>query len=867
MNEAMTSEVYEEMTELAALRREKEMLSNQVQRLVQANGSLSARQRQLDAQLKEYRELYALNKKLCATFDLPAVFRHAAAHIVKSLGYQRVIFFRQSEPEGAYAVCALDGYLDPQERQEVLALAIAPQDALLAPLLGGEEYLICGAGCRAPGLLAFRDRLRMDSYLLYRLGLQTHPPMFLAIGNTLDYPLRRTVCESEGVPACIGNLVGLLSSTIENQLLYAGMEKALQQERLAEAKYRGIFENAIEGIHQTTPDGRFLSCNPATASILGYDGPEELIESITDMERQLYVDPARRRELFAMLSTAPVVKNFEVEFYRKDGSKRWVSLSARPHFNEKSELLYIDGIIQDIADAKRAEETLIKLSQAVEQSPVTIVITDTGGLIEFVNPKFVQLTGYGREEVLGKSPGLLRSESTLPATYRKMWDTITQGKVWEGEFINRKKNGELFSERATISPIKNKDGVTTHYLAIKEDITERRQLEAQLLQSQKMESIGRLAGGVAHDFNNMLCVISGCAQLAMFEVPEGAKVWQYLNQISRAAERSSGITRQLLAFSRKEMISVKKVNLNATIIETNRTLARLIGEDIALTFKPAVDIWTIEADLSQLDQILVNLAVNARDAMPVGGHLAIETANVHIDSTYCHYHLDSKPGDYVQLRVSDNGIGMDKQTMAQIFEPFFTTKEVGKGTGLGLATVYGIVRQNNGFINVYSEPGHGTSFQLHFPRYAGAAELETSSAACEISGSGTVLLVEDDPLVREMAQQMLDRIGYTVIQAQTARDAMEICKRQDLPIDLILTDVVMPGMNGKEMADGIESFRPGMKVLFMSGYTSDLVAQRGVVDEGRHFIQKPFDMHSLNEKIKATLQDDPRAPANPSFQI
>jgi len=523
---------------------------------------------------------------------------------------------------------------------------------------------------------------------------------------------------------------------------------------------------------------------------------------------------------------------------------------------EKAELSrLVERLARAEAEQKRTEETLLKLSQAVEQSPVTIVITDSEGIIEFVNPKFVQLTGYSPEEALGQNPRVLKSGHTSPETYRKLWETIKSGEVWEGEFVNRKKNGDLFSERATIAPVKNGEGVISHFLAIKEDITERKLLEAQLLQSQKMESVGRLAGGVAHDFNNMLSVIIGSAQLAMLKVPESDQVWQYLFQICRAANRSAEITRQLLAFSRKEIISLKRVNLNAKILETKHTLGRLIGEDIDLTFKPAPELWTILADPSQLDQILVNLAVNARDAMPQGGYLAMETANVRIDPTYCHYHVDCRSGDYVQLVVSDSGSGMDSDTLSHIFEPFFTTKELGKGTGLGLATVYGIVKQNDGFLSVYSEPGHGTSFRLNFPRYLGEAEIEQEQSETELSGTGTVLMVEDDPLVREMTVQMLEEIGYTVMQAPTPRDAVEICRNRELSIDLVLTDVVMPEMNGKELVDEIESFRPDIKVLFMSGYTSDLVARRGVVDEGRHFIQKPFDIHSLNDKIKEALLD------------
>jgi two-component system, cell cycle sensor histidine kinase and response regulator CckA len=853
MTETMTDEIARERAELAALRLEKGMLTTQVRKLIQTQRRLYEYQEQLDAQLKEYKELHALGRKLNAAFELPEIFQYATAYIINCLGYERVLFFQQFGAGGSYAIRAMDGYYDQQERGAVSDLTLQRQEPVLTRLFNEEAPLIYTAGCGRTELFALCERLHMDEYLLYPLGSNELPVAFLAVGNSAsNAEYYRAVSDAEGALVGIGNLVGLLSSAIENQILYAGLKTALEQERLAEVKYRGIFENATEGIFRSSPQGRFLSCNGASATILGFETPEEAIESMSDIWQQI-VGRERRGELLETMLGGSAVKNFETEFTRKDGSRRWARLNMRPLLEHDSGLLHIDGIIQDITDSKRAEETLIKLSQAVEQSPASIIITDTDGLIEFVNPKFTQLTGYSLEEVLGKNPRVLKSGKVPPELHRELWETITAGRVWEGEFLNKKKNGELFNEHATISPIRNRDGLVTHFLAIKEDTTEQRQMAAQLLQSQKMESIGRLAGGVAHDFNNMLTVILGCVQLALFRVPEGGKLWHYLDQISKAARRSSDITRQLLAFSRKEIISPRVINLNTQIIETQSTLGRLIGEDINLSFKPVTNIWSIKADPSQLDQILVNLAVNARDAMDNGGNLAIETANVKIDRIYSQYHVDAPPGDYVQLTVSDSGSGMDGPTLALIFEPFFTTKEVGKGTGLGLATVYGIIRQNNGFINVYSEPGHGTTFRLYFPRFAGGALLPAQPPEAEISGSGTVLLVEDDLLVREMSRQMLEEIGYLVIQAETPRQAIEICSNDEAQLDLILTDVVMPGMNGKEMVEIIETLRPDIKVLFMSGYTSDLVAQRGVVDEGRRFIQKPFDMHSLNEKIKDTL--------------
>ena len=388
------------------------------------------------------------------------------------------------------------------------------------------------------------------------------------------------------------------------------------------------------------------------------------------------------------------------------------------------------------------------------------------------------------------------------------------------------------------------------------DITGRNRLEDRLRQSQKMESIGRLAGGVAHDFNNMLSIILGYAEISMMDVPETEKLWRNLNQISKAAERSRDITRQLLAFSRKEIIAPIPVNLNANIIDTEKNLSRLIGEDIEFSFRPATGLWTVKIDPSQLDQIFMNLLVNARDAMPDGGSLTVETANIHINESSSHFHLDANPGDYVQLIVSDSGCGMDRETKEHIFEPFFTTKGSGEGTGLGLATVYGIVTQNNGFVNVYSEPDQGTVFTIYLPRLLEECTPDKKpSTPKKITAIGTILLVEDEEMLLLMTTELLENIGYTVIQAPTPIKAISICEDYDQQIDMILTDVVMPKMNGREMINKINIIRPDIKVLFMSGYTADIVAQRGIVEAGMNFIQKPIERVLLHEKIMQVMGD------------
>ncbi len=451
--------------------------------------------------------------------------------------------------------------------------------------------------------------------------------------------------------------------------------------------------------------------------------------------------------------------------------------------------------------------------------------------------------GVGARKLSTSAVALLESEQR----YRELTDNLhLQTAQLEEEIAERQVAKEALQEQAAM---------------LEEEITERRvaqdeneRLQSQLLQAQKMESIGRLAGGVAHDFNNMLTVILGYTEMSKRLLPEGHRVRDNLREIMKAAERSRDITRQLLAFSRKEVISPKPVDLNRVILDTEKSIARLIGEDIILRFHPGIGLWLIKIDPSQIDQIFVNLAVNARDAMPNGGNLTIETDNTRIDKAFCSGYLDIQPGEYVQLTISDSGIGMDRETQSHIFEPFFTTKELGKGTGLGLATVYGIVTQNNGFINVYSEPGHGTTFKVYFPRLLEVHAMEMTSAQPSFAGSGTVLLVEDDETVRRMTIQMLETMGYRVLQADTPQKAIDLCEQMGASIDIILTDVIMPGMNGKQMYEKIASIRPGIRVLFMSGYSSDVIVQRGVIEEGMHFIQKPFDMNSLNHKIGETLR-------------
>ncbi len=512
-------------------------------------------------------------------------------------------------------------------------------------------------------------------------------------------------------------------------------------------------------------------------------------------------------------------------------------------------------IFQDISERKQAEVERERLLSAIEQAGEMILITDPVGVIQYVNPEFERATGYCRKEAIGQNPRILKSGKQDRAFYQNMWETITRGGIWEGRMVNMRKDGTLFTEVATISSVRDPSGQILNYVAVKRDITEYLRLQAQFQQAQKMESVGRLAGGVAHDYNNMLSVIIGYAEMALEQVDQDKPLYADLMEIFKAAKRSTAITQQLLAFARKQTISPQVLDLNQTVESMLNMLRRLIGEDIDFLWKPGGSCGPVKMDPSQIDQILANLCVNARDAIDGVGKVTIETGKASFDEAYCAEHNGLIPGEYALLAVSDDGCGMDKEIMDNIFEPFFTTKTVGQGTGLGLATVYGIVKQNNGFVNVYSEPGNGTTFRIYLPHHAGQTERVEAQSMAQIAPSRgeTVLIVEDEQAILEMGKMMLEKLGYRVLAANTPSEAVRITSEHAGKITLLITDVVMPEMNGRELAQKLHTFCPDMKTLFMSGYTANVIAHRGVLEEGVNFIQKPFSKQGLATKIRDVL--------------
>ena len=507
---------------------------------------------------------------------------------------------------------------------------------------------------------------------------------------------------------------------------------------------------------------------------------------------------------------------------------------------------------------KQSEEALQRLATAVEQSVEAVFITDLEGTIEYANPAFERITGYGREEVIGRTPRILKSGKHDEEFYRELWATIKRGDVWTGTFTNKRKDGSLYEEEAIVSPVRDSSGNLMNFVAVKRDVTDERKMEEQFRQSQKMEAVGKLAGGIAHDFNNLLTAITGYSELALNRMAGDDPIRGHIQEIRNVSERAAALTRQLLAFSRRQILQPKVLDLNAVVTDIDQMLRRLIGEDIDLLTSLESGLWRVKADPGQISQVLMNLAVNARDAMPSGGKLTIETANVDIDEAYTRGHATMRPGAHAMIAMSDTGVGMNQETLSRIFEPFFTTKEMGKGTGLGLSTVYGIVKQSGGHIWVYSEPNSGTTFKIYLPRVEEPAEAPEPAPdrTGRIEGSETVLLVEDEETVRMLVRVILERYGYTVLAASDGEEALRASSGHEGTIQLMLCDVVMPGMSGVQLSRRIASSRPDMKILYMSGYTDNAIVHHGVLDPGTAFIEKPFSPESLARKIRAVLDDD-----------
>ncbi len=783
---------------------------------------------------------------------------------------------------------------------------------------------------------------------------------------------------------------------------------------MPELNIQDLFNNAPIGVFTSTPEGHIISANAALAGMFGYESPEELTASVTDIAAQLYADPAGREEFMHLLEAHDEVFNHECRLQRRDGAGFRGSMNVRAIRDEDGRTVACQGFIADITDRKQAEEALVEqkdlLAAIYRNAPLVMMVVNADRRIQQVNGFATQFADRNAEEMLGLRGGealrcmhvlddprgcgfgdfcrqcvirntvldtldtgkthlqieapyyfkgqdnetrelffltsttaievkgermvlvtlqditerkrmeedmrkdrehmdhILRATRTNMNTLDAEYNLLQVDAVWQNIYgdprgrkcheyfmdIDRPCAGcgvprALATREITVTeeflpkenrhievhtiPFQNENGewLVTEFNV---DITERKQaaaekekLQSQLNQAQKMESVGRLAGGVAHDFNNMLGVILGHTEMALEQTGPGQPLFHNLQEVRKAAERSANLTRQLLTFARKQTVAPKVIDLNKTVERTLKMLRRLIGEDIDLAWRPGKKLTPVKVDPFQIDQILANLCVNAKDAIAGVGKITIQTDVVAFDEAYCAVHAGFVPGKYVLLAVSDNGCGMAPETISHLFEPFFTTKEVGQGTGLGLASVYGAVKQNNGFINVYSEPGQGTTFRIYLPRRQAGTPLPSDKAPANPAARGneTILLVEDEPAILEMTTMMLKRLGYTVMAAETPGKAIRLAHEhlsayEDAqagsgPIDLIMTDVVMPEMNGRDLAQNLLSLYPGIKRLFMSGYTANVIAHHGVLDKGMYFIQKPFSSKDLGAKLREVLED------------
>jgi PAS domain S-box-containing protein len=601
--------------------------------------------------------------------------------------------------------------------------------------------------------------------------------------------------------------------------------------------------------------GEITGANDAFLKMVGYTGADLAGGRMhwTEMTPPEYCKSDEKA--LGELAASGVCETYEKEYIRKDGSRVPILLGLATLDGEQQRGV---GFVLDISDRKRVEEALrqseSKFRALFENARDAVLIATDQGVYVDANSAACDLLGISYDEVIGRTVDDFAEQDSKSDSWRT-WDQFLNEGTMRGVFRLQRPDGDIvdvdLSATANFLP--------GRHLSVLRDVTERRKLEEQLRQSQKLESVGMLAGGIAHDFNNLLTVITGYSELTLRRLDKTDPLARNVEEIKEAAERATSLTRQLLAFSRKQVLQPKVLDLNSVILNIEKMLVRLVGEDVELRTLPGLGLGQVKADPGQIGQVILNLVVNARDAMPKGGKITLETANIYLDEAYARRHIAVQPGWYVMLAVTDTGQGMDAETQKYIFEPFFTTKEQGKGTGLGLSTVYGIVKQSGGNLWAYSEVGVGTSFKIYLPLVDERVTERGPDAERpeNTAGTETILLAEDEEMVRNLAREILTMHGYTVLAAANSEEALFICRQHQGPIQLLLTDVVMPGMSGKELAEQVARLRPDMRVLYMSGYTDQAIVHHGILDGDIAFLGKPFTPDALVLKVVEALHKNP----------
>ena len=658
-------------------------------------------------------------------------------------------------------------------------------------------------------------------------------------------------------------------------LLWAGwrqLDRSTRALRDREEQLRSLINAASDVICLKDSEGRWLEANKGYLELfafsdLDYQGKAGAV--LIDL-----ADPVYRDAMFTCQANdektwyAGKTMRFEEKIISPDGQEKIYDVIKKSIFNKDGTRKGLLVLGRDNSGWKKHEAELQMLKAAVEQTVEGIVISDHGGTILYVNPAFEQITGYDLTGIIGENFSILKSDQHDDRFYAEIWNNINQGKVWQGRILNRKRNGELFTEEMTISPIRDKFGQIINFVSITQDISEQLQLERenalleeQFHHAQKTESVGRLAGGVAHDFNNILTPILAYSDMALRDDTLSKQYRDVFLQIIEAGKRARDIVQQLLMFSRKQMVQVEPMNLNRVLCCFEELLRRTIRENITMELLLDPRQPVVMADKGRLEQVIMNLVINAQDAMPDGGMLLIETRKITVNITRDNFQ-GIAPGDYLLLEISDTGVGMDKNTVDSVFEPFFTTKEKEKGTGLGMTTVFGIIKQFGGEIRVYSVVGEGTRFATYLPVVEKAEVAGISEEVVPVSKSYSVsagrferliLNVEDDRQVRELTCHVLKNAGYSVICAENGQKALELVNNQDRVIDLLVTDVIMPGINGKELFERLSVIYPNMRVIYLSGYGEEILTDEDTLKEDVTFIQKPFSVEKLTVAVEKVL--------------